>query len=47
MAASPDVSLLVATGGRENELKLWDEKKLDEPLFMAKNVRLVVCVCDN
>lgn len=38
MAASPSVSLQVATGGRENPLKLWDGNNTATPLFTAKNV---------
>ena len=35
MVVSPDTHLLVATGGKENDLKLWDGTKLT---FQAKNV---------
>lgn len=38
MAASPAVSLQVATGGKENPLKLWDGNHTTAPLFTAKNV---------
>ena len=39
MKASPDVPLLMATGGRENDLKLWDGGRPDAPpVFKAKNV---------
>ena len=39
MAASPDTGLLVATGGKENPLKLWDAHRADAaPVFQAKNV---------
>ena len=31
--------LQVATGGKENDLKVWDGNKLDQPIFQAKNVR--------
>nr|XP_005988851.2 PREDICTED: WD repeat-containing protein 74 isoform X2 [Latimeria chalumnae] len=30
---------LVGTGGKENDLKIWDLQKPEEPLFKAKNVR--------
>lgn len=30
---------LVATGGKENDLKLWDLENLEKPVFQAKNVR--------
>jgi ribosome biogenesis protein NSA1 len=29
---------LVATGGKENELKVWDLQKLKNAVFAAKNV---------
>lgn len=29
----------VATGGKENPLKVWDLEKPDKPIFTAKNVR--------
>ena len=38
MATSPHTLLQVATGGKENELKVWDGNKLDSPLFQGKNV---------
>lgn len=39
MKVSPDVPLLVATGGKENDLKLWDGTRPDAPpVFKAKNV---------
>ncbi len=40
MTVSPRVQLQVATGGKENDLKVWDGNKLDQPVFQAKNVRL-------
>lgn len=39
MAASPSVSLQVATGRRENPMKLWDGHHTTAPLFTAKNVK--------
>ena len=43
MAASPSQSLQVATGGKENPLKIWDgQQQSQEPLFTAKNVSSVV-----
>lgn len=39
MSASPDTSLQVVTGGRENELKVWDGNNPVTPTFQAKNVR--------
>ena len=43
MAASPSQSLQVATGGRENALKIWDgQQQSQEPLFTAKNVSSAV-----
>ena len=39
MVASPNTHLLVATGGKENDLKLWDGNKCEAPpIFKAKNV---------
>lgn len=29
---------IVATGGKENDLKIWDLQKLDTAIFAAKNV---------
>ncbi|XP_053544839.1 WD repeat-containing protein 74 [Bombina bombina] len=29
----------VATGGKENDLKIWDLERAEEPIFRAKNVR--------
>ena len=41
MAVSTETPLLVATGGRENMLKLWDGNRPDSgPVFKAKNVRV-------
>eukprot|EP00731_Ephydatia_muelleri_P028006 Em0019g879a len=39
MRANPESPLQVATGGRENDLKLWDGNNLEKPVFEAKNVR--------
>ncbi|KAM8793744.1 LOW QUALITY PROTEIN: WD repeat-containing protein 74 [Eudromia elegans] len=39
MRQHPERPQLVATGGRENPLKLWDLQRPREPLFRAKNVR--------
>ena len=38
MVPSPDTMLQVATGGRENELKVWDGNNTESPIFQAKNV---------
>ena len=39
MAANAEELMQVATGGKENDLKLWDGNRLDAgPLFQAKNV---------
>ena len=41
MSASPDEPLLVATGGQENDMKLWDGTRPDaSPVFKARNVRI-------
>jgi len=40
MAANAEELMQVATGGKENDLKLWDGNRVDTgPLFQAKNVR--------
>ncbi|XP_075723604.1 WD repeat domain 74 lethal (2) k09848 [Rhipicephalus microplus] len=39
MRQHPRKEGIVATGGKENELKLWDLENLQKPVFMAKNVR--------
>ena len=40
MVQSPHQRHLLATGGKENELQLWDmNNELREPVFRAKNVR--------
>lgn len=39
MRTCPDTQLLVATGGKENPLKLWDGNRPDAgAVFIAKNV---------
>ena len=38
MKGNPHIELQVATGGKENDLKLWDGNNLDHPVFQAKNV---------
>ena len=37
-AANPH---LVATGGKENDLKIWDLNTPEQPVFKAKNVTTV------
>ncbi|KAH7942436.1 hypothetical protein HPB49_024088 [Dermacentor silvarum] len=39
MRQHPRKEGIVATGGKENELKLWDLENLQEPVFTAKNVK--------
>ncbi|XP_032803802.1 WD repeat-containing protein 74 isoform X1 [Petromyzon marinus] len=39
MRARADKRHVVATGGRENDLKIWDLQRPEEPIFRAKNVR--------
>ncbi|KAL3246881.1 hypothetical protein MRX96_057387 [Rhipicephalus microplus] len=39
MRQHPRKEGIVATGGKENELKLWDLENLQKPVFVAKNVR--------
>lgn len=36
--STPD---LIATGGRENDLKIWQLKSMDKPTFVAKNVSTI------
>ena len=42
MRQHPTDGHLVVTGGDENPVKLLDLNNLTEPIFKAKNVRLVV-----
>uniref|UniRef100_A0A131XRG4 Putative wd-repeat protein n=1 Tax=Ixodes ricinus TaxID=34613 RepID=A0A131XRG4_IXORI len=39
MRQHPQKQGLVATGGKENDLKLWDLENMQKPVFQAKNVR--------
>lgn len=40
MAASSEADLMIATGGKSNDLKLWDGNRPDAPpVFKARNVR--------
>ncbi|XP_050036259.1 WD repeat-containing protein 74 [Dermacentor andersoni] len=39
MRQHPRKEGIVATGGKENELKLWDLENLETPVFTAKNVK--------
>ncbi|XP_061576083.1 WD repeat-containing protein 74 [Cololabis saira] len=39
MRSSPVQTSLVATGGKENGLKVWDLQKPETPVFSAKNLR--------
>ena len=42
VAVSEETPLLVATGGKENILKLWDGNRPDSgPIFKAKNVSIL------
>ena len=38
---------LVATGGKENDLKIWDLQSPEQPIFKAKNVCMVQSRIDN
>ena len=43
MAVNPEELMQVGTGGKENDLKLWDGNRLDAgPTFQAKNVNIIV-----
>lgn len=37
---------IIATGGQENDLKLWQLKNMDKPVFTAKNVCFIVLFTD-
>lgn len=39
MRRNPTSEQIFATGGKENELKLWDLNATEKPVFVAKNVR--------
>ncbi|XP_023216162.1 WD repeat-containing protein 74-like [Centruroides sculpturatus] len=39
MATNPFKSGIIASGGQENDLKIWDLQKSKKPIFHAKNVR--------
>lgn len=39
MRQNPSERSHVATGGKENPLKVWDLQRPDTPVFTAKNVR--------
>lgn len=43
MQANKMCHLQVATGGKENDLKLWDGNKPEKPVFQAKNVSQNMC----
>lgn len=42
MTASTDTMLQVATGGKENDLKVWDGNSPAAPIFQAKNASIVI-----
>ena len=44
MKQNPENHQLVATGGKENDLKVWDLQQPDKPVFMAKNVSLKLSI---
>ena len=37
---------IIATGGQENDLRLWQLKNMDKPIFTAKNVCFIVLFTD-
>ena len=39
MQANKTSHLQIATGGKENDLKVWDGSKPEKPVFQAKNVK--------
>ena len=38
MQANKTCHLQIATGGKENDLKIWNGSKPEKPVFQAKNV---------
>ena len=38
MVHNKNTNDILATGGQENDLKLWQLKNMDKPIFTAKNV---------
>ncbi len=38
MRQNPEQPHLLATGGKQNDLKIWDLQRPDEAVFKAKNV---------
>ena len=41
MTTSSEIDLMMATGGKNNDLKLWDGNRPDSlPIFKAKNVKI-------
>ena len=42
MRQSPADSAVLATGGEENDLQLWDLNRPEQPVFKAKNVGAVM-----
>ncbi|XP_030075164.1 WD repeat-containing protein 74 isoform X2 [Microcaecilia unicolor] len=39
MRQNPEMQHCIGTGGKENDLKVWDLQRPDQPIFKAKNVR--------
>nr|XP_033811356.1 WD repeat-containing protein 74 isoform X2 [Geotrypetes seraphini] len=39
MRQNPEMRHCIGTGGKENDLKVWDLQRPDQPIFKAKNVR--------
>lgn len=39
MVQNPQQKNIISTGGKENDLKLWDLNNMTQPIFQAKNVR--------
>lgn len=42
MIANPSKPNLIATGGEENDLKIWDLLNSEVPIFKAKNVSFIL-----
>ncbi len=45
MRVSPFRQHIIATGGKKNDLQLWDLENSQSPMFKAKNV--IYCFIDN
>jgi len=44
MRVSPFNTNLIATGGKKNDLQIWDLEKPENPTFKAKNVLIYLVI---